>query len=509
MKLSVRGDWTTLKRVLCYTFLFGLAAHAFCYFNAFFSHDSLMVYQDDTLWQISLGRFLQPVYLLVRGRIAAPFLVGLLSLTWLSAAVYLIVRLLDIRSHAATVLTCGVLATNAALTYANATYLPWVDIYMLALLLAVLGVYAFQNFRFGFLWGAIPLCLSLGLYQAYFQAAVMLLLMLLVKRLFDENDAKAALIACLKALAMLLIALLMYYAAYRAVLWATGVEAASGENGLAGVGDYSKVSLLSLFIDTYLYPIKYLLIPRTHNRALIAGLNVLIVALTGVGVVKIVRAKKLTGASLLLLIALLGLMPFGMNAASFLSKGLTHSLMIFSFFLVYVFALFVWDYIGRIRAAGAAGAGLFRALRAVLAAALAVVIFSGVVYANKVYVMKELQNKTTLSIMTRVVDRMEQCEGYEAGETPVAIVGMPARLIADRPGYEDVDGEGTTNSFGITYYQTYTWYFQNILAYPVRLVPEAQRDALAGSPEVMGMPAFPDADSIQFIDGVLLVKLSD
>ena len=83
--------------VFASTVLFGLIAHGYCYFNLFYSHDSLMVYQWKEVEQLtSLGRFMVPVYLKFRGDFYPPLLVGLFSLVFLAAALYITVRLLSI-----------------------------------------------------------------------------------------------------------------------------------------------------------------------------------------------------------------------------------------------------------------------------------------------------------------------------------------------------------------------------------------------------------------------------
>ena len=54
---------------------------------------------------------------------------------------------------------------------------------------------------------------------------------------------------------------------------------------------------------------------------------------------------------------------------------------------------------------------------------LALILFDKTVFANQLYLKKELEIDSTLSVMTRVLDRLEQTEGYAVGETPVAMAG--------------------------------------------------------------------------------------
>lgn len=90
--------WSDLAFCLFWVFCSGLIAHGFAYFNAAFSHDGL--YQlsgTDDLFQVSLGRFLQPVWRFVRGGISAPWLTGALSLLFIALAAHLVIHLLRLR----------------------------------------------------------------------------------------------------------------------------------------------------------------------------------------------------------------------------------------------------------------------------------------------------------------------------------------------------------------------------------------------------------------------------
>ena len=83
-------------------FLFGLAAHAYGFLRAGFSHDmlnALVTEPVETYWKMQLGRPGIVLYRRVlRGLIAAPWQLGLLSLVWLSLSCFLITGLFRIPS---------------------------------------------------------------------------------------------------------------------------------------------------------------------------------------------------------------------------------------------------------------------------------------------------------------------------------------------------------------------------------------------------------------------------
>ena len=122
-----------IRRVFALTALFFFAAYLSRFVSFGFTHDSLQIDQSGgALFQISLGRFMQPLYWLVRGDIVMPYVVGLLSFTFLSASICLCCALLSIRSTLGIACVCMTLCCNATLSLSSATFISWLDVYMLA-----------------------------------------------------------------------------------------------------------------------------------------------------------------------------------------------------------------------------------------------------------------------------------------------------------------------------------------------------------------------------------------
>lgn len=496
--------------VLASTFLFGLAAHGYCYFNLTYSHDSLLICQGaDGPAQISIGRFLLPVYLKIRGDFYAPWLVGLLSLLFLSCAAYLALRLLEIRNRPLCVFSCGVLAVNASLTLTNATYLKDADVYMLALLLAVAAVYLWARVPWGLFPAAGALCLSLGLYQAFFQAAVFLSMVFVVKTILERADLREILLTGGSAVASLLLGLIVYSIAMNAVLAITDIEMAGTYNSIAHMvqlGDLSQI--LYLVKETCRGAIHAFAHPETAHSAGMAALNLLLTAASAGLLGWLAVSREIRGWPLVLLLADVLVMPFGMNVVYLISQGVDHTLMHFSFFFYYVFAAMLLDAYWQERPPDA---GLPWCLPGwIIPCVLAAFLFNSVIYANQVYLKKDLEYQATLLTMTRVVDRIEQTEGYTAGKTRVALVGTLSAsvLSVPREGLSDLAGIGLDGTFSLTYPTTYHWYFRRILAYPIALLSVADSEKMAQLDSVRRMPAFPAPGSCAMVDGVVVVKLS-
>ena len=154
----VSGRRELLRLSAAATLVSGFVCHGSRWLNAAFSGDATLVSQaGEEAYQISLGRFLQPVWWRVRGTVTAPFLIGLFCLLFLALSGALTARILRLKSRGSVVLACGVLTASETLGLANATYLPWSDVYMLSLFLALSGAYL-SLYGEGFRRHLAPLC---------------------------------------------------------------------------------------------------------------------------------------------------------------------------------------------------------------------------------------------------------------------------------------------------------------------------------------------------------------
>ena len=95
------------------------------------------------------------------------------------------------------------------------TYLYELDVDMLSVFLAVLAVYLWKTRKFGFLWGALPLIGTLGIYQCNISVSVVLILFTLVLALVQgKMDTAAAFRKGLLSLAMLALGSGLYLLIY-------------------------------------------------------------------------------------------------------------------------------------------------------------------------------------------------------------------------------------------------------------------------------------------------------
>ena len=508
MEIREKKRWGDTPFCLLWTFVFGLLAHGFAYFNADFSHDALyQLTADDDLWQVSLGRFLQPVWRLVRGDVSAPWLLGALSLVCIALAARLVIELMGMRRPLWKVLTCALMTVSQTVTMLNATYGPWVDAFMLSMLLAVVSVWLLERGGGrGFVGGAVCLAASLALYQSYVSMALGLMLLLFMDRALRgraEYPPRALFAWAGKAAAMALLAAALYWGGMQLALRLTGETLSRSYNSIAGALDFSLAELPLLLGRTCWRFVRLLAIPSAAQPVRVVAMNALLAALcVGLFLRRVWRARPGWQNALLAALAAM-LLPFALNISFFFSKGVSHDLMTYAFVLVYLMSM---QFEERFEESEPRAR---RPLRAIVAGAMCVILLSGTVYANTAYLKKDLESQSFDMLMTRVLDRVEQVEGYVPGETPVAFLGnFSASPLMGEDAFAGYWQTGLNFRAPVTHEGSRAAYFAKKLGYNVLLAPQAEVDAIAQSETARSMGVFPAADSVQMVDGCVCVRIS-
>lgn len=556
--------WDRVKVAVLATVVFALLAHLFCWMNTMYGHDSLMIVQRDWRHQISIGRPFAPLYAHLRGEVVAPWLVGSLGTAWLALSNVVIVKLLDIRTRSFVAVSGGILATCAMTIMCNATYLDWFDLFMCSLLCACLAVAACYNGRaWGVPAGAVLLCIAMGLYQSYLQVAIVLVMAVCLGTLLRDRPL-VALRQGLRGFVMTAVGFVLYYLVQRGVQAISGVGAASSYNATSSAFSFDGISPLGAFLHAWSDPISYLLFPETHAIWLCAAANAVLMALFFVALA-IVWKRRRTGAlvvALSLLVVLL--LPLGAGCINIAAYGNVHTLEIQSYFLFYPVVFMALDqslrcapggvtcrsgaeqHVGggrRIEAGSpaltdsSASAELYASRRpgerplfqfgcCALAALLAFgILASNIVYANQVYLRKDLEYQAAFSTLTRLETQLEGLEGYVPGTTPVIVLGALSDndiLARPRDGFPPAASQtlGQPKAGELTDYAVGLWsslslyanhqvrqYFEYVLGCPINIVSNGASVTVSDE-EAASMPAFPLAGSVTMRDGTAIVKLS-
>ena len=487
LRNSLFGDKAVLRNAALFSLLFMFAAHAFCFFNLTYSSGSVMLsVSGGRSAQIAGGQFLQPLYFRIRGSVSSPLLVGMLSALYLTLANAVIAWLLELRRPLSLFALCGAMTANAAVTSICAGALNTADAAFLALLLAALAAACCLRVRLGLFPGAVLLAASLGLEPTAASFFAALTLIVLLSDLIAARDPRAFLRGAVRLLLVLALGAALYSAGDLLMLRRSGLDQ---QAALQTAGD----GLSGL----WLAPIRALFAPLTAYAALSVALRALIALLAVLAFAASFRALGAACASLLTLGVLA--MPLACNLPVFIADAVPQITMAYCLMDVLFIML-----LARLTPDKAH-------VQHLAAGAFGVIFLGSIVFSNQVYLKKNLEFESTLSLMSRVIQRIEETEGYVPGETPVAILGTPEASVfsVERKGFEHLSAlDAASGNYAVSTDEDMIWYCWQVLGYPLNFVSTFELEQLKESEAARVLPAFPAEDCCTFIGETLVIRLS-
>lgn len=476
-----------------------LLAHGFAFTNLFPNHDSMVLVFDAQWTMYVLGRWAQNLYFpLIRGKIAAPWLIGAFSTVFLALTGYCIARLLHLKRWAAALLT-GLLACCASVTSVLATYTYETDAYLLAMLLACAGVWCAERRRgiLGLLGAAVCFCGCLALYQSYIQFAAGLFLLLLIRQAIQGTAWREWLGHGVYALVSLALGGGLYLISVKVSLMLTGYQLADTGNGLAQLTKLGPAAILAGIPAVYQNFFSELLGHSGWNDRGMRVATALLLALSVLGLILRLRGKGVRAAVQAAIAALL--LPLGLNVIYLLTSGNVYILMQHALFLVYALPLMLSGKQSKKWGGQTAILCCFLILRMVICA-------------NGAYVYTKLVYDQTARQVTAIMAKVQQLPGYEEGVTPVVFAGdfTDSDFAYRDPGfgrYEEGDLHQVNSA--LTYDGTIKWWFQHVMGSTANVVADqAQLDQWAEDPRVQAMPAYPEGAYCAMIDGTAVIRIS-
>lgn len=503
-----------LKQCFIYTFILGLIAHGYGFTNLLISHDSLNSFSIANQWpKAGLGRIFYVFYItLTRGRIVLPWMIGVLTLCWISLAVYLIVRIFQTEDKWFVMVVAGICVTNPSVYATAATYMHDLDANAFALFLAVFAVVLWRKSKLCsdrkkkvilLTIAAIILSITLGIYQSYISVTITLIILLSIYDLLNKEKGARVLSVGLTGIAMLGATAVLYLVELKVFSKLTGISAMNSDyyNSLGNMSSVLSGNVFAKIVDTYksfFTAYKNFIHTSDPEPLFLMVLFILAVGILYIGVLGLMKMHW-TERAIFILLGLL--MPFGMNISSFLSNGMFHVLMQYAVWFFYLTALvLLFWFLGE----KSISEKIKKIFFPVIMLCLFLIIIENIQTANTIYVKKNLEAQSTLSYMTRVADKMEEQKEYIPGETPVVFIGEYA-VGVERAGfekYEVIVGAGSKSP--ITYESTYKKYFRYVLG---RVIEVEDSSQLKTDERVLKMPVFPKEGSISMIGDVLVVKL--
>ena len=210
------------------------------------------------------------------------------------------------------------------------------DAYMLAMLLACTAVWCTEKLPrvWGMICAAGCLCVSLALYQSYIQFAVGLYLLVLLQRALQDTAWRIWLQQGLRALAALALGAVIYVVSLKISLALTGYQLADTGNGLAQMLRLGPAAVLTAIPAAYADFLKTLLGYSSWNDRGMRMATALLLAMTAAGL--LVKLRGCNKRTIVQAVAVVLLLPIGLNVSYLLASGNVYILMQHALFLVYL-----------------------------------------------------------------------------------------------------------------------------------------------------------------------------
>lgn len=509
IKSGIKKEW---KIAFLSTFLIGLAIHLPAMISDIPNHDGLSsMYFDQNM--ITSGRWFLTVACGFSSYFTLPWLIGILSLLFLAGTSVALTELLEFDKSWAIVLGSGLLVSFPALCSTFA-YVFTMDGYMLALLLAVLSVLLTKKYRMGFLPGAVCLAFSMGCYQAYLPFAILLCIYCILICVAEEKDIKHKIKSCLNYLYMGIAGCGLYFIILHLLLKTQGKELASYQGIDSGIGGnaVSQAGILStikaMYADFFAFTMKN---PALHNNLFTTTALIVLVAVTALVLFRLCAVRKWWKNPMFFVIIglLVVCLPLASNVILLISPDANYHLLMRYQWVLYPILLmtFCARYAGT-NADRMTGWKIPVVVEWCVLCAVFVLVFSYAVTDNIAYSNLQKRYEKTYAYCVRLLDRIEQTEGYYQG-IPIAMVGV----VGDEQfPLTDITGKVTSGMIGMSgdslLYTgaNYQAFMQNYLGATLNFMTPEEMAPFYYTEEYIAMDSFPGPESTKVVDGVLYVR---
>ncbi len=312
-------------------------------------------------------------------------------------------------------------------------------------------------------------------------------------------------------LSLLLAAVAGYMLSVRLTTRNTGL---TDYEGISSMGKLSLAELPRLVLRSYRKYVDFFLrndwschFGFMKYAFILAGLATVILA------VLLLRRRRLGGARTALAVALAAVYPLaGALIYVMVPGGFVHIHMLYGLVYILLAPLALADFAAQDGKWEAGGAALRSAASWVILLTMALTSYSYVVTANNAYLKADLGMRQCEAYSNRLLERVETCDGYKAG-MDVVLVGSDVREEALNPTPEASTAwlVGIFDMGNLRTYFTYRKFLRYYLGFtgPVYTGESEIARTLAETEQVRTMPLYPEAGSVQVIDGMVVVKLND
>ncbi|MBD5469539.1 MAG: hypothetical protein HDR19_00045 [Lachnospiraceae bacterium] len=486
----------------------GLIAHMYMFTNKLPNFDDLIGI-DNFGVTFKNGRW----FLWVVGAVAyhlefvfsLPWANGVITLVLLGISAGMIADLLSIKSKTANVLLGAALVVFPSWT-STFFYMFTAPYYALAVLMSVASVYVTVKHQKGIFASVILLACSLGIYQSYLPFTATLYVVILCLMLFDDQYGYLDILKkSLLYLCSMVVGTVVYFICMKLSLLITGQEL-NAYKGISTMGKFElaripeightiMVNFFGIFLNNNM-EISYNYITKGMYFVLYAASLVMVLYLLVVNIKKqdILKAVETVVLFVIYIIAI--------NSIYIMCEDGIYSLMYYSYVFLMIFPLALLD-----RCIGREEKKHWIGIEYVITIAVSAGVASYCHFANGEYISMQLSYEQAASYYTTMITQIKSVDGYR-DDMKVAFSGtdLVDTTLYHNEVMDTFSMSGRDDALADAYSkQNFIRYYCGFDAETVGtdILSETSKTKLAQ------MPTYPNAGSIQVMDDVVVVKLSD
>ena len=499
-RAKIKSTW---KIAFFSAFLLGILIHLPVMLSDIPNHDGLSsMYFDQNM--ITSGRWFLSIACGFSSYFTIPWIIGLIGLFWLGLAAAALTEVLELTDPLVITVVSGLLVSFPALASTFA-YVFTLDGYMLALFLAILAVLFTKKYEKGWLAGAVWLAFSMGTYQAYLPFAILLCVYVILLFFMETKGFRDKAVYALRYLGMGAAGAALYYVILQILLKLQGkvLDTYQGINSMEhGSGQGLFATVKGMYLDFLAFTV--------HGNVLVNNIFslaacVVLLLLTAYLLIRGMLQRKWwkNPVFFVIIILLAAGLPLLTNVILVISPNLTYHLLMRYQWVLYLILMLAFVSRSAMKE-GKADIGIQWA--ALLAAV--VLIFNYGVSDNIGYSNLEKKYEKTYAYCVRLLDRIEQTDGYYQG-IPIALVGV---IGYDEFPTTDITGKVTDGMIGLSgdylIYKgaDYQSFIQNYLGATLNFLDPDTVGEIYMTQEYIDMDTFPGANSTKVVEGILYVK---
>lgn len=503
--------WFTKERILVIvvSLIFGMFLHSQAYTNSLLNPDGLWrpFQQFSQGWELSLGRWLLRFVDIIRFGNVNSTISSLFTILITAFCVIIIIDGFKIKNKIAIILTTAIFISSPY--FSDTLTSPFCcDSYALAFLFALLSAYVVKKYNYSLksiLFGALFLSLSLGIYQAYINVAAVFSLMILVLEIVDKNNTNNARFShFLKFLFMGILGIILYLILLKINLYIFD-EVLSDYKNANSIGlntlKYLPFTIINSYKSTFNYFFKNNIVNNFYYYR--QYLNVLFFIVLLALLVITLKGKKIK--SIILAIIYIGLMPLALGIIKIITiNSEINLLMCAGMSLVFPFALALSSH--------ADTNALSNLLNIFIYIITLIILYTYIVMTGQTYSAYEKTYDQAYSTAIRVVNKIENTEGYYDGIKILFAGGLNNQYINhDNVIYTMANGNYALYNVFFDSYGGYTYLWQvfieKYIGVKVNICSDDEYKEIISTSEFDEMDTFPNQNSIKIIDGIMVVKM--